>query len=121
MENEKRNAITRACLKIVAEAKKKAKEKLGQAKYKAKSKKQGLETRKLAIANCQVEFGTFKALLSDSSTSNDLLPSTFSHTAPPTTSLLPVFAAEKAQAARLEKIKALVTVSAQKLDYLPRK
>lgn len=117
VENGKANAATKARLKKAAEAKKKAQEKLDQAKEKAKSKEQGLGMRKLAIANRRAEFGTFKALLSDPPTGNDLPPSASSHTAPPTASPLPISAAERARAARLEKKKALAKASAQKLGH----
>lgn len=117
VKNGKANIATKTCLKKAAEAKNKAQEKLGQAKKKVKSKKRGLRMRKLVIANCQAEFGTFKALLSDPPTGNDLPSSASSHTTPPSAFFLPISAAEQARAARLEKKKALAATSAQKLGH----
>lgn len=117
VKNGKANTATKARLKKAAEAKNKAQKKLDQAKEKVKSKKQGLGMRKLAIANRQAEFGTFKALLSNLPTGNDLFSSASSHTACPTAFSLPISAAKRAQAARLEKKKALAEASAQKLGH----
>lgn len=122
MENGKANAATKVRMKKAADAKKKAQEKLDQAKEKARSKEQGLGMRKLALANCQAEFGTFKAILSDPPTGNDFPPSTSPHIAPSSTaSPLPVSAAERARTAKLKKKKAMAAASAQKLGYLTEK
>lgn len=86
VKNGKANTATKDRLKKIVDAKKKAQEKLNQAIEKAKSKKQGLRMTKLALMNCQSEFGTFKAILFDPPTCNDLFPS-----AP-----LPIFAAKRA-------------------------
>lgn len=95
LENGKANAAIKNWLKKVAKAKKKTHKKLDQAKEKAKSKNQSLEMRKLAIANCSAKFATFKALLSDSSTGNNLFSSESSYTVLSTTSHLPISTAKR--------------------------
>ena len=58
-------------------------------------KKQDPKMRNLAIANCQAEFDTFKALLSDLLTGNDFFLFTSYYNSPPTVFLLPIFIAEQ--------------------------
>lgn len=78
--------------------------------------------RKLALANCWIEFGIFEVVLSDWPIGNDFTPFTSSHITPCfIISLLPVFVAEHAQAAKLEKKKTITVASAQKLGHLTKK
>lgn len=67
------------------------------------SKKQVLEIRKLAIANYWAKFGTFKAVLLDLPTANNLFPPAFPHITPSTTTHLFVSIAKRIQVAKLKK------------------
>lgn len=122
MENKKRNTATKTCMKKAVDAKKKAQKKLDQAKKNARFKEQGVKMRKLALVNCQTEFSTFKTGLSNPLTGNNFLASISLYIAPSfITSSLPVSTIRRAQAAKLEKKKAMTAASAQKLGHLTEK
>lgn len=78
--------------------------------------------RKLVLANCRVEFGTFKVVISDLPTSNDFTPSTSPHIVFSfIVFLISVSVAKDTWAAKLKKKKAITAASAQKLGNLTQK